>query len=266
MIVNENVGNSQDTTHSVTPVAVWGAMEGDDWISGALAAGQGLAGDSGEWLFRSASILKPLLAWISFDAYQSHGKVFEWMRDAAAAILVSENRGAQDMWDATGGTETVLQVIADRTGVTFLTDGSEHRDPVAFPFGRVLVSAHTLALAYVALVHAAERERPAGLVLDWMRSTLPSQRFQATPRFSRDPVKAGWSTAVDETLLRTHAVRVGIGANGDRRVGVALTALPFSHSSKSDYIQRCERGEDVFDVNMAVAGSLIQAGMSLAFP
>lgn len=265
-MVDENVGNSQDTTHSVTPVAVWGAMKGDEWASGALATGQGLTGDPGEWLFRSASILKPLLAWVAFDAYQSRGKVFEWMRAAAAAILVSENRGACEMWETAGGTGTVLHAIADRTGVTFRTDGSEHRDPTALAFGRVLVNARELATAYTALVHAAERERPAGLVLDWMRSTLPSQRFQATPRFSRDPVKAGWSTAVDETLLRTHAVRVGIGANGDRRVGVALTALPFSHSSKSDYIQRCERGEDAFDVNMAVAGSLIQAGMSLAFP
>lgn len=251
------------------PAAVWAWRCGNAHATGVLPVGGGVVagGFSSDMRFRAASVLKPVVAWAVAGAAEYRGSPLLWAQDAAGAVLVSDNLSTEILWTRVGGTETVLGRVEELTGVRVQTDGSEHTDPYAFAFGRVVVTAEEVAHMYMRLVAAAgSGDETARAVVGWMTQTLPSQRFRAAPYGNRDPVKCGWSASSDETLLRTHAVRVVHHLSGNPKVGVVLTALPFPEGVTKDEYERLSRsGCEVTHVNDKAAGRLISMGMVQAF-
>lgn len=246
------------------PIAVWAYQDNTDHHQGVLITPNTPVGHDWEnTAFRAASILKPIIAWISRITPHYINNPLAWATDAAGAILVSNNASTNALCDNVGGVTQLLKLINDTAGTHLKTDGTEL---TAATFGRILITASDVTHLYHKLATAAQHNDPAAqAILTWMSQTLPSQRFGATPTGNYDPVKCGWDINSDETLLRTHAVRIHQkGTN--IQVAAVLTALRLSSDITPDaYINLYTTGYDVSYINNSIASATIAEGMLVAF-
>jgi hypothetical protein len=210
---------------------------------------------------RCASVLKPLLFWVAANSAVFAGDRQRWRRLAEPAVTVSDNAATIELWDACGG-DWLLAGIADATGVRWPLERGGRRS-----FGRVLVRADELALAYAAMARASgSGDEAAGLLLAWMRQVPDQQGFgvrQAAADALRVPagsvgVKAGWFCDSDEQALRTHAVAViARPEHGDVLVTAVVTAVEPDQADRARYEQLYNEGAEVLPLHQRYAGSAI---------
>lgn len=165
---------------------------------------------------RSASVLKPLLAWVAGAAGPFAGAVSDWQSIARPSVTVSDNHSMEVLWTR-HGEGSLLSALNERVGVDWHVDGQgEH------PSLRVMVTSDELAWAYSALAGASDEA--AVEVRRWMREVPQAQTFgvrgiaREVLAVAEDAVgvKCGWFGGE-----RAHAVV--LVDTGRRSVGAVVT-------------------------------------------
>lgn len=165
---------------------------------------------------RSASLLKPLLAWVAASWGPLATDRASWEVVARPAVTISDNDATADLWSRSGE-ERLLGALNDRVGMDWQIDGAgEH------PSLRVMVTAAEVAHAYAVL---ASDDSDAGReVRAWMCEIPTGQTFDlrraACEMLRVDPgavgVKCGWFGGE-----RAHAAV--LVDTEDRTVGAVVT-------------------------------------------
>jgi hypothetical protein len=232
-------------------VAGFSVSDGQTVVTGAAAGGA--------QRMRCASVLKPLLFWIGADlgAFAHRG---DWARDAQPAVVLSANDPAVALW-RTYGAMALLTGLAARTGRTWPLEPGGARS-----FGRVLISAEDLAVAYAALALAGEQgDDVAAQLLDWMRAVPERQTFGARSAAAgllavpgmAVGVKSGWFCDPDETRLRTHAVTVTGMPDGSAVGSAVLSAVDAAPAQRRAYTEAYRTGDEVLAYHWELASGHI---------
>jgi hypothetical protein len=232
-------------------VAGFRVSDGQTVVTGAAAGGA--------QRMRCASVLKPLLFWIGADlgVFADRG---DWARDARPAVVLSANDPAVALW-RTCGAQALLTGLAARTGRAWPLEPGGARS-----FGRVLIRAEDLAVAYAALALAGEQgDDVAARLLGWMRALPECQTFgarSAAVELLAVPgmtvgVKSGWFCDTDETRLRTHAVTVTSVSDGSTVASVVLSAVDATPAQRRAYTKAYRTGDEVLAYHWELAGGHI---------
>ena len=209
---------------------------------------------------RCASVLKPLYFWAAAEHPAYRDDIAAWAELAEAAVSTSANDPTVTIW-RTCGPDALLGGIARRTGIDWSSDPTAERS-----FGRVLVRADEVALAYAALAINARSDEPVpARLLGWMRQVPERQTFGARAAAARQlgvpptdvAVKSGWFIDADETALRTHAVTVTVTPDGTVHGTAVLTALPVSEAVRAEYATTYVQGDEVLPAHWEHAAETI---------
>ena len=226
---------------------------------------------------RSASLLKPLLAWAAVSptsAGEAAGARPGTAREAAGAglgdaeqhallwraIALSDN-SACDQLVAVRGLEMTLVQLAHLSDVTF--------EP-GTTWGQVPVRARQVAAAYRELALCAETGDPvASAVISAMHDVPAAQRLGVDEVWAtvigcppvQVGIKLGWDLAPDQQTLHTHAVVMD-----PRHTGVVLTAaqIPGQVAHRWRVLLDREGPEAVLTLHDEVAGDTLRWAARLA--
>ncbi|MEA2222213.1 MAG: hypothetical protein QOH83_589 [Solirubrobacteraceae bacterium] len=217
------------------------------------------AAGGGAQRMRCASVLKPLLFWVGADLGVFADRR-DWARAAQPAVALSANDPTVALWRMCGA-EALLTGLAARTGRTWPLEPGGARS-----FGRVLISAEDLAVAYAALALACEQgDDVAARLLEWMRALPECQTFGARSAAAGQlavpgmtvGVKSGWFCDTDETRLRTHAVTVTSVSDGSTVGSVVLSAVDAAPALRWAYTKAYRTGDEVLPYHWELAGGHI---------
>jgi len=224
-------------------------------IRGALVA------EPAERRFRCASVLKPLMFWAAATLEPLADDPGRWHALAEPAIVTSENDPMIEVWSRCGAA-ALLARLAELSGIAWSVEPGGVR-----PFGRVLIRADELALAYQALAgRAAAGEASAETIVAHMRHVNAEQTFGARSAVAREraiaesaiAVKSGWFCDVDETSMRTHTVTISDASSGGTVVTAVLTAVRLDDATRAHYAQRYRSGQEVLGLHERMAGALVR--------
>lgn len=207
---------------------------------------------------RCASLLKPLLFWAAGQHEPFRRDPSAWARLAESAVVLSANQPTTDLWDDVGE-GFLLATLHQLTGVEWTVEPGGVRS-----FGRVLVRAEEVTIAYATMAGAAVTDPAAAQVFRWMEAVPARQTFgvracaaaaQAEPE-SAVGIKCGWYCDTDEDHIRTHAVTIS-GRPEHCTVTCVLTALPIPAAERKLYAEADARGEEIA-IHERHAGALLR--------
>ncbi len=207
---------------------------------------------------RCASLLKPLLFWAAGHHERFRLDPAGWARRAEPAVILSANQPTTEIWEAVGAA-ALLDTLQQLTGVRWGVEPGGARG-----FGRVLVRAAEVTVAYAALAGAAVTDPVAAALLRWMAAVPGWQTFgvRACAAAARgEPesavgIKCGWFCDTDEDHIRTHAVTIS-GPPEQCTVTCVLTALPISAPERNGYAEADARGKEIA-IHERHAGALLR--------